>query len=95
MISLVLLPGYTEDLERTLSKRFRKLVYLVDDDSVLDPALDTVNSQKVRRNMAGGKDVAGYVGAAVAGYMAANGVVEKASGGAPWSPEDKAPTVGV
>ena len=78
-----------------MSKRFRKLVYLVDDDSVLDPSLDTVTSQKVRKNMASGKDVTGYVGATVSTYMAENMIVEKASGASPWTPDDRAPPLGV
>lgn len=84
-------PGFTEQLERTIGKRWRRLVHIVDDDTVLSSALASVSSTKVRRRMVSDKPLVPLIGEEVARYVEAHKIREKVAGMMPWTSEDRAP----
>ena len=84
-------PGFTEQLERTIGKRWRRLVHIVDDDTVLSSALASVSSTKVRRRMVEDKPLVPLIGEDVAQYVEEHKIREKVAGMVPWTSEDRAP----
>lgn len=84
-------PGFTEELERAVGKKYRRLVHIVDDDALLTTALDSVSSTKVRKRMMAGSEVRDLVGATVASYLGDFRVGDKVAGRAPWTDDDKEP----
>lgn len=84
-------PGFTEQLERTIGKRWRRLVHIVDDDTVLSSALASVSSTKVRRRMVDAKSLVPLIGEDVAQYVEEHKIREKVAGIVPWTSEDRAP----
>jgi hypothetical protein len=81
--------GFTEELEKAVGKKYRRLVHIVDDDALLTTALDSVSSTKVRKRMINRQDITDLVGDAVAAYAAEHRIADKVAGRLPWSDEDK------
>ena len=82
-------PGYTRELESVLARKYKRLVYIVDDDALLSTALDSVSSTKVRRRLIEGKATAAIVSEAVDAYLREEKIGGKVAGRAQWLSSDK------
>ena len=81
-------PGYTRELETVLGRRYKRLVFIVDDDELLSTALDTASSTKVRKRLIDGKGVRALVPDDVESYIIAHAIGHKLQAAGRWSAED-------
>lgn len=83
-------PGFTEELEKAVGKKYRRLVHIVDDDTVLTTTLDSLSSTKVRKRLIAKQSVKEMVGDSVAAYIASKNLGDKVAGRSAWTDADKA-----
>jgi len=79
----------TENLRVTLGSKWNNLIYLVEDNAILDNSIDIVTSRKVRDKIKAGETIDNLVGDVVSNYVNNQRIGLKMNGIEEWNEEEK------
>ena len=79
----------SDNIRKSLGRRWNGLAYIAEDDAILDSTMDIVSSKKVRNRLKANENVAHLVGSAISEYMHFHMVAEKMSGVEEWDEDEK------
>jgi len=82
-------PQESEQLRAALSARWNGLIYIADDNAILDSSMDTVSAKKVRNKLKAGEDIGLLIGKDMADYFELHKIKGKMTGEEEWDEEEK------
>lgn len=82
-------PPESDTLRTSLGSRWNGVAVIIEDNAVIDAALDVVSSKKVREKLRSGESVQHLVGSKVEDYCVFNKIGPKMSGEEDWGSEEK------
>lgn len=87
-------PPESDQLIENLGSRWKGLLYVAEDDAIVDASMGTVSSRRVRDRLKAGEPVEQLVGDAVAAYFKSHHIGAKMAGTVEWEEnEKKLPTI--
>ena len=82
-------PPESDTLRTSLGSRWNGVAVIVEDNAIIDAALDVVSSKKVREKLRSGENVQHLVGSKVGDYCSFNKIGLKMNGEEEWGSEEK------